>query len=561
MLNVKIRTKIYLLCGLYSVIGLGSTLFIVHRTGSLSDQLNEVQAARIHEQDEVRQMQLSFKKQVQEWKDILLRGDDPESLAKYKQNFFTEEAEVRNHADELQKTITNPALQGLLSRFLRSHEQLSNNYRAALGVFESKGAKDFRGADAMVKGQDRVPTDALDEVVARLGQEHEKYLAAEQDQLKFQRTVLVITALVLWLILIALSVAFTRNILEPLRRTAELLGDVAAGDLTRRLHLNGNDEIAQMGGALNRTMESVGEAMKAIGENSHLLASSSEQLSDLSNDMSCNAEETSVQANVVAAAAEQVTKNMHSVATAAEEMTASIREIARNTQEAAKVATSAVSSAELTNATMNKLGESSAEIGQVVKVITSIAQQTNLLALNATIEAARAGEAGKGFAVVANEVKELAKATAHATEDISRKLELIQGNTREAIATIGQISTVISQINDISSTIASAVEEQAATTNEITRNVSETVLGSSQVTENITAVAMAAKSTSNGAANARKAAGELSRMSAELQTLVERFKYETGNGLPRLSLTKTTHQLKPVLPVTNHESSLVGQRQ
>ena len=262
--------------------------------------------------------------------------------------------------------------------------------------------------------------------------------------------------------------------------------------------------------------------MRPLGRFANSLAASSKQLSAVSQEMSSNAEETSIQADVVAAAAEEVTNSMQTVGTSTEEMTASIREIAKNAHEAAKVATSAVRSAESTNATMAKLGQSSAEIGEVVKVITSIAQQTNLLALNATIEAARAGEAGKGFAVVANEVKELAKETAKATEGISRKIELIQANTSGAIATISEIGGIIAQINDISNTIASAVEEQAATTNEIARNVAEAVRGSAQVTENITAVATAAKSTTSGAAGTQQEAEELARMAAGLQKLVGR---------------------------------------
>jgi methyl-accepting chemotaxis protein len=184
------------------------------------------------------------------------------------------------------------------------------------------------------------------------------------------------------------------------------------------------------------------------------------------------------------------------------------------------VASSAVHAAETTNATITKLGESSAEIGKVIKVITSIAQQTNLLALNATIEAARAGEAGKGFAVVANEVKELAKETAKATEDISQKIEAIQGDTKSAVTAIAEIGEIISKINDYQNTIASAVEEQTATTNEISRNVSEAAKGSTEIAQNIVGVASAAKSTTVGAADTQKASGELSRMAAELQEVV-----------------------------------------
>ena len=261
--------------------------------------------------------------------------------------------------------------------------------------------------------------------------------------------------------------------------------------------------------------------VKTVSDNAQALSSASEELTAVSQQMSSNSEETATQANVVAAASEQVSKNVATVASSAEEMSASVREIAKNANDAAKVATEAVKVADDTNKTVAKLGESSVEIGKVIKVITSIAQQTNLLALNATIEAARAGEAGKGFAVVANEVKELAKQTATATEDISQKIEAIQNDTKGAVVAIDRIGKIINQINDIQNTIASAVEEQTATTNEIARNAGEAAKGSTEISKNITSVSQAAKNTTEGANNTLSAATELSKLAGDLKRVVD----------------------------------------
>ena len=254
-----------------------------------------------------------------------------------------------------------------------------------------------------------------------------------------------------------------------------------------------------------------------------IVTSSSTEMQASSKSMAATAEETARQSQVVAAASEEAMKNVETVSSAAEELSASIGEIATHVQDASTMTEQAVEEAEETNVTITELGKSSDEIGQVIKVITSIAQQTNLLALNATIEAARPGEAGKGFAVVANEVKELARQTAKATEEISEKIGAIQSSTGIAVTAIGSIGERIGKINEIATTIAGAVEEQTAATNEISRNVAEAAKGTSEVTSNISGVSSAAEEGGKAANDILAAADGLAQESVNLDKLTTEF--------------------------------------
>jgi methyl-accepting chemotaxis protein len=326
-------------------------------------------------------------------------------------------------------------------------------------------------------------------------------------------------------IAIALGFVISKSISKPLGESVESLDALANKDLTRDLEVHTSDETARMASAFNTAAENLRGALGHIAQNSETLAAASQELMAVSTQMGSNAEETSAQSGAVSAAGEQVSRNVETVATAVEEMSASIQEIAKNAADAATVAGQAVEVAAVANTNVTKLGESSAEIGNVVKLIASIAEQTNLLALNATIEAARAGEAGKGFAVVANEVKELATETGKATEEISSRIQAVQGETEMAVSSIGEISGIITQINEIQATIASAVEEQAATTSEIGRNVQEAARGTTEIAENVNGVAQAAQSTAEGVGSTQQAAQELARMADELKTLVGEFRY------------------------------------
>ncbi|SDF87897.1 methyl-accepting chemotaxis protein [Klenkia brasiliensis] len=326
-------------------------------------------------------------------------------------------------------------------------------------------------------------------------------------------------------VVVGLALHVSGRVVRGLRALRDTAVAMAGGDLTRSTGVRRADEVGDTAVALDEALGTLRATMASVVGSADAVAASSEQLAGSAGRIAASAEQTSAQSGAVSGAADEVSRSVATVAAGAEEMSASIREIAQNANQAARVAAEAVAEAEATNATITKLGVSSKEIGDVVKVITSIAEQTNLLALNATIEAARAGEAGKGFAVVANEVKELAQETARATEDIARRVEAIQADTGGAVAAIGRIGEVIGQINDYQLTIASAVEEQTATTNEMSRSVAEAAGGATEIAATITGVSSAAGTTTQALGQTRVAVDELARMAGDLHGTVRRFTF------------------------------------
>jgi methyl-accepting chemotaxis protein len=318
---------------------------------------------------------------------------------------------------------------------------------------------------------------------------------------------------------------FGRQLVRRIGLLDTALGSVVNGDLRVSVDARGNDEVSHMATGVNALADRLRSVFASIDNASGRLRTSAASLEEVAERVGKSASETSAQAEVVARTADEVSTNVQAVAAGGEQMGASITEIAQNANEAARVATGAVQSVEATTGTMNKLGDSSREIGDVVRLITSIAEQTNLLALNATIEAARAGDAGKGFAVVADEVKQLAQETARATEDISKRVETIQEDADQATQAITEIAGVITRINEFQTTIASAVEEQTATTQAINAGVSDAATGSGQIARSISGVAGSSSATAASMGEARTNAAELTAMSDELAGIVSGFRF------------------------------------
>ena len=315
-----------------------------------------------------------------------------------------------------------------------------------------------------------------------------------------------------------------RVICTPLNALIARAREMASGeaDLTARIESDGQDELHDLSVAFNDFLEKIRVAVKGVTDSTAELAAASREMMQKAEEVAGNAQETAQKVDAVTSASRHIDDSVQMVAAASEEMNATIQEVARNAEEAYDVARQAVKVTEDSATSSSQLSESSSAIGAVIKVIDDIAEQTNLLALNATIEAARAGEAGKGFAVVASEVKELASQTGKATEDIQRRVEGIQVDSRAGVEAMESIRDIVRRINDIADMISSAMTEQSATTSEIASNTGKAAQGTGEITQNIGVVADAAQRTLHSTqaitAASRQVASSMEQIERELAT-------------------------------------------
>ncbi|WP_054034307.1 methyl-accepting chemotaxis protein [Desulfatitalea tepidiphila] len=417
----------------------------------------------------------------------------------------------------------NPLLEKMVRVTDRAHEA-SAQWRALLAdyVQTSEDQQKRRLANRISAIQTEFPQ--LLEQFHGVLEEIAAHLAA------FVKKLFMVLCVVIFAILVATAYLITRSITGPLKQTVAFARDMAKGNFRNQLEIRNRDELGQMAEALNQMTLSLREMMKEIIQGIDSINGSSADLSTIAEQLSQGSGETSDRSNAVEKAAGDMNERMQSiasamaqsannaqmVASAAEEMSSTIGEIAQNAEKARGISDEAAGQASVTATGMNELGQAAHEIGKVIDTITDISEQVNLLALNATIEAARAGEAGKGFAVVANEIKELAKQTADATQDIKRQIENIQGTTVTTVSQMETITRVISNVNELVATIASAVEEQSSATKEIAANIGQASVGIQEVNENVNESSHLAAGITEEMSGVHHAASDISRSSSQV---------------------------------------------
>ena len=475
---------------------------------------------------------VAFKTEVQEWKNVLLRGHDPEALAKYSKAMHEESDTVAKLLDEVEPLAKRLGVDGAQIATTRAAlGDLRTAYDAALADWKADDPMAYRAADAAVKGKDRPMVAALDgltDAVLMAAGARVQAISEETDAAYAgYRKTLVILGSVIAVLTLAGGVTLAWSIRAPLGRLRGTLlrmekhdFDLVVGDTRRK------DEIGEMATAverLHRMLKAEQEVMAALRERSGLLAQAAEELAQTGVAMTGAAVEGTRQASSVAAASQEATTTVATVAAAAEEMTASIKEISGSSNRAADTARQAADTVRQATAAVERLAKANDGIADVVMTISTIAGQTNLLALNATIEAASAGEAGRGFAVVAGEVKDLARQTGAATEDIGKRIGDVRASVQVVVDSIRQVSQAVESINQMQCAIAAAIEQQTATTADIGRSITDVSSAAADIAGSVEQVLGAARTTETGAQTTSGAAESLGRLAIELTGLADRL--------------------------------------
>lgn len=536
MKSLRIAHTIYLLLGLALLAGGIASTFLMFRCAGISADYTSIIQGEIAQAQKIRVLQVNFKKQVQAWKDILLRGKDDASLAKYDKEFHAQAAKVDDSAATLASQIGDSEARTGLLNFSQQHQVLDSQYETAL--VEYKTSRDFAVADAAVKGKDRPPTDSLDAVAERLTGLADSIPTAEAAHLHREQEIVLAVLILVWSSLAIWCVGFARSLGFRFTRCVDFVHVIAAGNLTVDEPEHGRaDEIGRLIVAMaemrNQLCEMVG-SVQAVSER-----------------LTVNAESASRFSGHIADAANLQRDETNQVAAALEEMIASVHEVTEHCNDAAKravytgnLATGSCQSVESVAGEVREmasearenahhvqeLGERSSKIGQIVTLIEEIAGQTNLLALNAAIESARAGEHGRGFAVVAGEVRRLAERTTHATKEIAEAVNMIQQGTKDAVSSIEASTSRVGKSVDTADAAVESLTVLGKSADEVRQRIlqiaqaaEEQSLASGQVGRSMNQITASINRSTEGAAEAARTANEMVSLARTLVGETSRF--------------------------------------
>jgi methyl-accepting chemotaxis protein len=543
MKSLKITHTIYLLLGSALLAGGIAATYLMVRCSSVSASYTQIIGNEVTQAQQVRAIQLNFKKQVQAWKDILLRGRDDAALAKYNQEFHTRAADVQSAVQALSTKVDDPQAKQQLSDFGSQVAVLDQQYEAALADY--RASRDFAAADAAVKGKDRAPTDTLDKVVDRLTGLAASVPAAVTTRLHREQTVMAFVLVFLWAALGLWSFVFARSLGVRLNASVHFVRRIAEGDLTAEAAVEGHgDELGELIAAMTHMRDQLARMVGEMQQITRSLTSDSSDVAHTSARISQTIEEQQKQSTQVAAALEQLIASAREVAGHCKEAShyadqtgGLAADSSRSVENVANDVRALASAVEHNAQAVVDLGEQTRQIGQVVNLIEEIAGQTNLLALNAAIESARAGEQGKGFAVVAGEVRRLAERTTAATKEIAGAVQQIQSGTEGVVNEIQGNAERVRQSVSAADAAAQSLTVLGTSAEEVRQRIAQIAHTSDEQSDatgllgrSMNQIASGITASSESVEASVRTAKDLAGLAHELDEQSAQFRIEGGSG-------------------------------